>query len=106
METTIDVNNTIEVNDDIEEDNVETTYETPAKKKTKRTRKIKPLPEELAVLKDCAADWEKFSIAKEADGNNKSDQFGKEMSAVQSVRVMKDGKEVLFDLRLLNVDQI
>jgi hypothetical protein len=80
-------------------------YKTPAKKKTKRTRKIKSLPE-LAGLKDCATDWEKFTIAKEADSNNKSKQFGKELSAVQSVCIMIDGKESVFDLHLLNVNQL
>jgi hypothetical protein len=42
METTIVVNDPIEVNDTIEEDNVETTYETPAKKKTKEHTKSSP----------------------------------------------------------------
>jgi hypothetical protein len=58
-------------NNTMEDDTMETNYEMPAKKKAKRTRKIKPLPEELVGLKDCATDWEKFSIAKEADANNK-----------------------------------
>jgi hypothetical protein len=57
-------------------------------------------------LKDCATDWENFSITKEADANNKSQQFGKELGTVQSVHVMKDVKEVIFDLKLLNVDQL
>jgi hypothetical protein len=71
---------TTKVNDNMEDDNIETNNETPAKKKTKRTRKIKPLPEELAGLKDCAKDWEKFTIAKEANSNNKSEQSGKQLS--------------------------
>jgi hypothetical protein len=47
-----------------------------------------------------------FLLAKEADRNNKSDSFGKEMTAVQLVCIMKDGKEEMFDLCVLNVDQI
>jgi hypothetical protein len=69
----------------------------------KNKRKIKPLPEELARLTDCMTDRKKFLIVKEADANNKSTQFGKEIAAVQSV---KDEKEVIFDLKLLNVDQL
>jgi hypothetical protein len=83
--TNIVMESTIKIKED---DNIETKYKTPAKKKAKRTRKIKPLPEELAGLKDCATDWEKFTVAKEADGNNKSEQSGKELAAVQSVHVI------------------
>jgi hypothetical protein len=35
----------------MEDDNIKNNYETPAKKTSKRTGKIKPLPEELARLK-------------------------------------------------------
>jgi hypothetical protein len=52
----------------------------------------------LAGLTDCTTDWEKLSIAKEVDANNKSALFGKEINAVQLVHVMKDEREVIFDL--------
>jgi hypothetical protein len=100
METTNNDNNTME--DDVIDINIET----PVPQKTKKPRKIKPLPEDLATLTDSASDRDKFSIAKEADANNKSPQFGKELAAVQSVHIMKDDKEVIYDLKTLNVDQL
>jgi hypothetical protein len=68
---------TIEVNDAIEEENVETNYETPAKKKAKRTQKIKPLPEELAVLKDCPTDWENLRLPRKLTGIIKVNNLAK-----------------------------
>jgi hypothetical protein len=60
----------------------------------------------LAGLTDSAIDCEKISIAKEADTINRSTLFGKELGTVQSVRIMKDDKEVIYDLKILNVDQL
>jgi hypothetical protein len=49
-------------------------------------------------LKDCATDWEKFTVAKEADANNKSHCC--------SICLRHDSKEVVFELQLLNVNQL
>jgi hypothetical protein len=88
----MDTNN--DDNDMMEEDVVDINSETPVPKKPKKPRKIKPLPEDLAGLTDSTTNCEKFSITKEANANNKSEQFGKELGAVQS------------GLKILNVDQL
>jgi hypothetical protein len=99
MDTNIDDNQIME------EGTPDLNFGMPDPQKTKKPRKIKPLPEELARLAHCTTNRE-FLIAKEADTNNKSTQFGKEIAAVQSVHVMKDDKEVIFNLKLPNVDQL
>jgi hypothetical protein len=73
MESTIKA--TIEANDTMEDDNIETSYETPAIKKQNGQERSSP----FVRLKDCATDWDKFTVAKEANGNNKSEQFRKEL---------------------------
>jgi hypothetical protein len=76
-------------------------------KKGSKARTIKPLPEELMGLTDANHNKDMYTIAGERDAMQKSDTYGEELRAVQSVKLTQvDGKVIVFDLKKLNADQI
>ena len=72
-----------------------------------RKKATKPLPSDLALLTD--DDRQKFTLALEIDPNQKSNGFGKEFMAAQSVCIRPasaDEPPVVYNLKELLVEHI